>query len=190
MLSQFVSQDKKQQKKRFLGELGDFEDGMMAVGRLDEKSEGLLILTDDGNLSNTINKSVLWDKEYYAQLDGKITDEAISRLSKGVKIGFEGKKYLTKSCVVKHIVPPELPQTNQKIRDDRHGPTSWISITLTEGKFRQVRRMCSAVGYPVLRLARIRIGKFAMDRLKGQQVVQLDNEELLSDNNQQSFNPS
>lgn len=66
---------------------------------------------------------------------------------------------MTKPCAVHKLKnPPGLPSTKQRIRDDRHGPTSWISITLHEGKFRQIRKMTSAVGFPTLRLARVRIG--------------------------------
>jgi len=93
MLSQLISNDVHQsRKKRFLSELYHFPEGTMAVGRLDEKSEGLLLLTTDGKLSNTINQSGV-EKEYWAQLDGLITDDAIDQLAKGVEIGIEGVKY-------------------------------------------------------------------------------------------------
>ena len=157
MLSQFASNSTQQKRKTFLGELGEFPEGIMPIGRLDEKSEGLLLLTTDGKLSNYINSSHI-EKEYYAQLDGAITNEAINKLKNGVEIGFDGKKYQTKSCKVFILeTPPDLPVRWKKIRDERHGPTSWVSITLTEGKFRQVRKMTSAVGFPTLRLVRIRV---------------------------------
>ncbi len=175
MLSQFTSNDEKQlRKKRFLGELYDFPDGVMAVGRLDENSEGLLLITTDGQWSNYVNKSGKFEKEYYAQLDGIPDKEILDRLREGVKIGLNGKKYLTQPARVDLISPPELPSTLQRIRDERHGPTSWISITITEGKYRQVRKMCSAVGLPVLRLARIRIGNFNLKVLKGNKVIEVD----------------
>jgi 23S rRNA pseudouridine2457 synthase len=156
-VSQFMTNDSKAKRKKFLGMLHDFPEGTMAVGRLDEKSEGLLFITTDGSFSNRVNKGTT-EKEYYAQVDGIITEEAISTLEKGVIIGVQGVNYLTKPCKAHLIAPPILPSTKQKIRDNRHGPTSWVSITLTEGKFRQVRKMTAALGFPTLRLVRVRIG--------------------------------
>ena len=156
-VSQFITNDSKAKRKKFLGILGDFPEGIMAVGRLDEKSEGLLFLTTNGVFSNKINKGAT-EKEYYAQVDGSITEEAISVLEKGVTIGVNGIDYKTKPCKAKVLLDPNLPATKQKIRDNRHGPTSWVSITVTEGKFRQVRKMTAAVGFPTLRLVRVRIG--------------------------------
>ncbi|WP_406683039.1 pseudouridine synthase [Seonamhaeicola sp. MEBiC1930] len=164
-LSQFKSNDSKQQKKRFLGELHNFPEDIMSIGRLDEKSEGLLLLTTDGKISDYINSQKV-DKEYYAQVDGDITDKAIEIMKSGVEIGFNGKKYITKPCEVfrlKNI--PELPTRSKKIRDKRHGPTSWVSLTLNEGKFRQVRKMTSAVGFPTLRLVRVRIGNIHLNKM-------------------------
>jgi 23S rRNA pseudouridine2457 synthase len=163
-ISQFMSNAPKSHKKKFLGELANFPQGTMSVGRLDEKSEGLLLLTTDGKLSDFINSSKV-AKEYYAQLDGVISSEAIEKMISGVEIGFNGKKYSTKPCLVKKIEIPDFPLRKQKIRDDRHGPTSWVSITLTEGKFRQVRKMTSAVGFATLRLIRVRVGNIRLDTL-------------------------
>lgn len=172
-LSQFASNASKQQSKKFLGELFDFPEGIMAIGRLDEKSEGLLLLTTDGKMSDFINSKKV-DKEYYAQVNGDITLEAIEQLKAGVEIGFEGRKYQTKPCkVFKLNEPPNLPVRSQKIRDDRHGPTSWISITLNEGKFRQVRKMTSAVGFPTLRLVRVRVGTIQLNTMPVGAVVEV-----------------
>lgn len=172
-LSQFASNASKQQSKKFLGELHDFPEGIMAIGRLDEKSEGLLLLTTDGKMSDFVNSKKV-DKEYYAQVNGDISAEAIEELAKGVEIGFEGKKYQTKPCkVFKLDTFPELPTRSQKIRDDRHGPTSWISLTLNEGKFRQVRKMTSAVGFPTLRLVRVRVGAIQLNTMPVGAVVEV-----------------
>jgi 23S rRNA pseudouridine2457 synthase len=152
-------------KKRFLNELYDFDQGIMPVGRLDEKSEGLLLLTTDGKLSDQINRSGV-EKQYYALLDGQITDQAITDLITGVPIGLKGEKYQTLPCDVQRIAIPNLPQREKKIRDQRHGSTSWISITIKEGKFRQVRKMTAAVGYPTLRLLRVRIGEIHLDNMQ------------------------
>lgn len=165
-LSQFVNNGPKQNSKKLLGELGDFPEGIMAIGRLDEKSEGLLLLTTDGKMSNHICSSQV-EKEYYAQLDGAIHDEAIEMLRNGIEIGFNGQKYTTLPCNVKLLnSTPPFSIRSKKIRDERHGPTSWISITLCEGKFRQVRKMTSAVGFPTLRLVRVRIGTILLEDME------------------------
>jgi 23S rRNA pseudouridine2457 synthase len=138
----------------------------MAIGRLDEPSEGLIILTTDGKMSEYFRSSTI-EKEYLAQVDGLISEEAIQRLASGVEIGINGRKYTTKKCKVKPLVmAPEIPPRGQKIRDSKHGPTSWVSITLTEGKFRQVRKMTAVVGFPTLRLVRVRIGEYNIGNLK------------------------
>ncbi len=173
-LSQFTSNAVKQQSKTFLGSLHDFPEGIMAIGRLDEKSEGLLLLTTDGQVSNFVNSRKV-DKEYYAQVDGDITVEAISKLESGVEIGFNGKKYKTKPCRVSKLEhTPDLPIRIKKIRDARHGPTSWVSITLNEGKFRQVRKMTSAVGFPTLRLVRVRVGHIGLDNMDVGDVIEVN----------------
>lgn len=172
-LSQFYSNSTQQKKKKFLGLLYDFPDDSMAIGRLDEKSEGLLLITTDGKMSDFVNSQKV-DKEYYAQVDGDISNEAIQNLKAGVEIGFEGKKYMTKPCVVSKLNgAPDFPNRSKKIRDDRHGPTSWISITLNEGKFRQVRKMTSAVGYSTLRLVRVRVGHIHLKNIAVGDVVEV-----------------
>jgi len=170
-LSQFVCE---LPKKKLLGALHDFPDGTMAIGRLDEDSEGLLLLTTDGRMSERI-RSRLIEKEYYAQVDGNINDEALARLSGGVEIGIRNVKYMTIPCKARRLDPPPVfPERSRKIRDDRHGPTSWISVTLTEGKERQVRKMNAAVGFPTLRLIRIRIGNLLLGDLKTGEVSMID----------------
>ena len=137
----------------------------MAIGRLDKNSEGLLLLTTNGQVSYDIcSKTVA--KEYYVLVDGAITEEAIQRMQGGVEIGFKGTKYNTSPCEVSLLKSePKLPKPEQKIRDDRHGPTSWISVIINEGKFRQVRKMTSAVGFPTLRLVRVRVGDVTLDEM-------------------------
>jgi 23S rRNA pseudouridine2457 synthase len=153
-----------------LGALFGFPEKTMAIGRLDQPSEGLLLLTTDGKTSEFIRSSKI-EKEYYAQVDGIITDEAIEILKNGVEISTETGKYLTKKCAVQKIETPLLPERAKKIRDERHGPTSWISVTLTEGKFRQVRKMTAVVGFPTLRLVRVRIGKIHIQNMQPGEVI-------------------
>ncbi|WP_437438439.1 pseudouridine synthase [Polaribacter porphyrae] len=171
-LSQFINNQTKR-KKKLLGELYNFPEGTMAIGRLDYASEGLLFLTTDGKVSEEV-RSNKYEKEYYVQVDGIITHEAIEKLKKGVEIGFEGKKYITKPCKAFLIDDPNFPLRSQKIRDDRHGPTSWISIIIKEGKFRQVRKMTAGVGFPTLRLIRVRIGEIKLNSLKVGEVLKVD----------------
>ena len=173
-ISQMLSNDPRQAKrKKFLSDIYKFPEGTMAIGRLDEHSEGLILLTTDGKLSDTVNRSGI-EKEYYAQIDGTISEEALKALREGVSIGIDGSKYDTKPCKVKHLEEePMLPPRAKKIRDARHGPTSWISITITEGKYRQIRKMTSAVGFPTLRLVRIRIGSQTINDLEPSQVLKI-----------------
>ena len=130
----------------------------MDVGRLDEDSEGLLLLTTDGSVSERLRGNDV-EKEYYAQVDGRPDDAALARLRAGVGISIHGQPYHTRPCAVQRLEPaPAVAPRSRKIRDERHGPTSWLSLTLTEGKFRQVRKMTAAVGHPTLRLLRVRVG--------------------------------
>lgn len=135
----------------------------MAIGRLDEKSEGLLLLTTNGKYSEYI-RSAKVKKTYAVMVDGIITDTAIRQLQEGVTITVNQSAYTTKPCDAERLnnisfIPERF------VREDRHGPTSWICITITEGKFRQVRKMTAKVGYPTLRLVRIQIGDFSLNNL-------------------------
>ena len=172
-LSQFVPEQRK--KKSLLGDLFNFPDKTMAIGRLDHDSEGLLLLTTDGMMSYKVRSKDI-EKEYYVQVDGVITDEAMSLLQSGVEISVNGTKYLTLPCkVFKLDGEPQLPNRGRKIRDPKHGPTSWISITLCEGKNRQIRKMTAAAGFATLRLVRVRIGDIHIDSLIAGDVVTLPN---------------
>ena len=171
-LSQFVYELKR--KKKLLGELYDFPAGTMAIGRLDEDSEGLLLLTTNGKMSEIVRSKKV-DKEYYVQVDGIITQKAIDEMKEGVEIGFEGTKYITKKCKARLLLEtPNFGLRAKKIRDERHGPTSWASITVNEGKFRQVRKMTAAVGFPTLRLVRVRIGSVHLNDLKAGEVIEIN----------------
>jgi 23S rRNA pseudouridine2457 synthase len=175
-LSQFVTNEQKKKKyHKLLGELANFPEGTMAIGRLDRDSEGLLLLTTDGKKSYFILSSKV-EKEYYTQVDGLITEDALKHLREGVTITVDNSPYLTKPCKVKLLDKDvlQLPVRAKKIRDDRHGPTTWVSITLKEGKFRQVRKMTAAAGFPTLRLVRYRIGNIHLGSMQAGEVIELD----------------
>lgn len=169
-LSQFVYEGKRKGSKRLLGELYNFPKGTMSIGRLDQNTEGLLILTTDGMESENVRSSKI-EKEYYAQVDGIITDSAIEKIKSGLEIGVLGKRYHTKPCKARKIDETDVckyPIELIKIRDEKHGPTSWVSITVNEGKFRQIRKMTAGVGFPTLRLIRVRIGSLHLNLNNGE----------------------
>ena len=131
----------------------------MSIGRLDEDSEGLLLLTTDGKVSERIRRKDV-EKEYYAQVDGLMTEAALTQLRAGVAISHRTEVYHTLPGRAEILPePPAFGPRGRKIRDDRHGPTSWVSITVNEGKFRQIRKMTAVVGFPTLRLVRVRVGQ-------------------------------
>lgn len=172
-LSQFKSNARHQRNSKFLGDLFEFPEGTMAIGRLDKDSEGLLLLTTNGLVSYQISATPI-EKEYYAQVDGNITEEALVNMRQGLDIPIEGTIYTTKPCNVTKIEPPILPERAKRIRNSRHGDTSWISVIITEGKFRQVRKMTAAVGFPTLRLVRIRVGHHFLDDMQPSDVIEID----------------
>ena len=173
-LSQFITNQKSAGKFKLLGELYDFPEASMAVGRLDKDSEGLLLITTNGKLSTKITAGNS-EKEYYVQVDGEITEDAVEKLKNGVEISINGKTYQTLKCVAKKLEErPVFPERAKKIRDERHGPTSWLSVTLTEGKFRQVKKMTAVVGFPTLRLVRVRIGNERLENMNSGEVRELE----------------
>ena len=145
--------------------LADFikQKNIYAAGRLDRDSEGLLILTDDGKLQHKITDPInKMQKTYWVQVEGEISDDAIRQLSKGVKL----KDGLTKPAKAKTIAEPEtLWPRVPPIRERKQIPTSWLELSITEGRNRQVRRMTAAAGFPTLRLIRYSIGDWTIDNI-------------------------
>lgn len=170
-MTQFIYNNKR--KKRLLGELYDFPPGTMAIGRLDEASEGLLFLTTNGKVSALVRGRKI-EKEYHVQVDGLASQDEVDVLKLGVEIGINGEKYMTLPCEARLLEDPEYPERSRRVRDDRHGPTSWVSITIKEGKYRQVRKMTAAVGLPTLRLIRYRIGSTTIEGLYSGDVKEVD----------------
>jgi 23S rRNA pseudouridine2457 synthase len=158
-----------------LGSLFKFPKEVYSAGRLDMDSEGLLLLTSDKMLIDyLLNPKQKHEREYFAQVEGIPTMEAINNLCGGVMI--EGKKTLP--AKVKIIAGPNFPPRVPPIRERKTIPTSWISITLVEGRNRQVRKMTASVGYPTLRLVRVRIKNILLGDLKPGEVRELNEKEI------------
>ncbi|RYZ16169.1 MAG: pseudouridine synthase [Chitinophagaceae bacterium] len=152
-----------------LGDLGfSFPDDVYPVGRLDKDSEGLLLLTNDNKLKTRyLDPKSKTPKTYWAQVEGVISDEAITALRGGITINEKGKTYRTLPALARRLdEEPELPPRNPPVRYRKEIPTSWVELTLVEGKNRQVRRMTAAVGFPTLRLVRAAIGPLHIGRLQ------------------------
>ncbi len=163
MLSQFT----KEGEHATLADLDfNFPKDVYPVGRLDADSEGLLLLTNDNYLKTKLlepkNKHT---RTYNVQVEGTATEDACARLASGVQITINGKSYHTLPAHASLIQEPNLPERNPPIRFRKNIPTSWVSISLHEGKNRQVRRMTAAVGFPTLRLVRWGIGKINLSDL-------------------------
>jgi 23S rRNA pseudouridine2457 synthase len=136
--------------------------GVYAAGRLDYDSEGLLLLTDDGELIHRISDPERGlAKQYLAQVEGIVTEAAVEKLRQGVELG----DYHTRPAGVELVGAPDFPERTVKPITP-HGPTAWLSITLREGKKRQVRHMTAAVGLPTLRLVRVAIGPLTLEGIR------------------------
>ena len=133
------------------------------AGRLDRDSEGLLVLTDDGKLQARIaDPKFKQPKTYLVQIEGDITEAQLAQLRKGVTL----KDGLTRPAQAERIDPPDLWPRDPPVRFRKSVPDCWISLTITEGRNRQVRRMTAAVGCPTLRLVRWRIGAWSLEGLE------------------------
>lgn len=151
------------------------------IGRLDYDSEGLLLLTNDRSLNHRLlDPSFQHNRTYWVQVEGYITDIAIQQLETGVAIRVDGKVYTTLPAQAQRIpVPHSLPERNPPIRFRKNVPTSWISLSLTEGKNRQVRKMTAAVGFPTLRLVRFSIERIELTNLLPGQLLEVSRNTFL-----------
>ena len=176
VLSQFTSSDGKLCLKDILNVPKD----VYPVGRLDYDSEGLLLLTNDTSINHQLlHPKFAHARTYWVQVDGLITNDAIEALSKGVTISVDGKTYETKKSTLKILSDSLLvPERNPPIRVRKSIPTSWVSIQLTEGKNRQVRKMFASVGFPVVRLIRSQIGQFSIAQMQPSDCLSLSFEEV------------
>jgi len=156
VLSQFTDSSGRQTLKDYID-----VPGVYSAGRLDYRSEGLLLLSDDGRLIHCLTDP-RYDhpKTYLAQVEGLLNEQAVSRLRSEIVLpGIQ-----TKLPQVTAVASPQLPPRGQPVRD--YHPTSWLKIVLYEGKKHQVRRMTAAAGFPTLRLVRIAIGNIGLGDLQ------------------------
>ncbi|MEY4237500.1 MAG: hypothetical protein RL339_101 [Pseudomonadota bacterium] len=144
--------------------LSDYIDlpGVYPAGRLDRDSEGLLLLTDDGRLQARIaDPQFKLPKTYLVQVEGAVGEEALAALRRGVMLG-DG---MTRPASAEAIEPPALWPRDPPVRFRKTVPDSWLRLTISEGRNRQVRRMTAAVGHPTLRLVRWAVGEWTLDGL-------------------------
>jgi len=171
VLSQFT--DKLGRKT--LSSVYKFPPDVYAVGRLDMDSEGLLLLTDDKKITNLLLHPVHGhEREYNVQVEGVPSDESLKLLEEGVEISGN----LTMPAKVKLLESVSFPPRIPPVRFRKTVPTSWLSIAITEGKYRQVRKMTARIGHPTLRLLRVRIENIVLGELKTGEVRELSSDEI------------
>ena len=162
VLTQFTNNDNSTSPKSTLKDYISVPD-VYAVGRLDQDSEGLLLLTNDGLLQHRLSDPRFGHfRTYWVQVERIPDERALTQLQEGVII----QNYRTKPAQVQLLGnEPNLPPRDPPIRFRKNVPTAWLEMTLTEGKNRQVRRMTAAIGFPTLRLVRVRIANLSLDNL-------------------------
>jgi 23S rRNA pseudouridine2457 synthase len=150
------------------------------VGRLDRDSEGLLLLTDHGQLQHRLSDPQFHHpRTYWVQVEGAPTEADLDPLRHGVEIRIQKKRYTTRPATARLLTQePPLPPRQPPIRFRKSVPTQWLEITLTEGRNRQVRRMTAAIGFPTLRLVRVAIAHLQLDTLQPGEWRDLSPEEI------------
>lgn len=171
MLSQFTNDH----GVDVLGQLHNFPKDVYSVGRLDKDSEGLLLLTNDNKFKSTVLEPTnKLEKTYWVQVDNNITPEGVEKLSNGsITIKHNKKPHQVKPALCKKINAPDIPDRIPPIRYRKNIPTSWIELTIREGKNRQIRKMTAAAGFPTLRLIRVKVGKYELGNFVPGDVVEI-----------------
>ncbi len=169
VLSQFTDED----GNPGLGTLYDLPKDVYPVGRLDLDSEGLLILSNDKSLNNKLlNPSNNHTRTYWVEVEGKPSVDALEKFSMGLEINLKGKKYHTKKATIKSI-NPEVSDREPPVNVSKHPERSWLEVSLTEGKNRQVRKMTAAIRHPTLRLIRVSIEDLSVFPLNSGEITQI-----------------
>jgi 23S rRNA pseudouridine2457 synthase len=173
VMSQFSAEGDKETLANFFP---DVRNDVYPVGRLDYDSEGLLLLTNDKQLNHRLlNPLFVHARTYWTQVEGIPTPESIKKLQQGTIINIDGKPYKTKPAKAEWMkLVPDVPERTPPIRYRKDIPTSWLSLTLTEGKNRQVRKMTASVNLPTLRLIRYGIGKITIDNMQPGTIIKAD----------------
>ncbi len=162
VLSQFTDRERPDAPRTTLADFINAPEYRPA-GRLDYDSEGLLVLTADGTLQRRItNPSDQMWKRYWVQVEGEINNEACAHLSRGVPL----KDGMTRPARARPMSPPAIWERVPPIRERKSVPDSWLDLSISEGRNRQIRRMTAAIGYPTLRLIRVAVGPWRLDNLQ------------------------
>lgn len=181
ILSQFTDEG----SYKGLAHCFDFPKDIYPIGRLDADSEGLLLLTNDNALkTQLLDPNYAHERTYWVQVEGAAKEEDILALEKGVEIKIKKKHYLTQPAKASIIAAPPLPERNPPIRFRANIPTTWLEITLTEGKNRQIRRMTAKIGFPTLRLVRVRMAGIHLEKYQVGESWEIDKEMIIKHSTQ------
>jgi 23S rRNA pseudouridine2457 synthase len=177
---QTLSQFSSALNKKTLADNFSVPKNVYPVGRLDEDSEGLLILTNDKKLNHhLLNPENEHDREYWVQVEGEITNDAVMQMQQGLQLNIKNKTSQTKTSIVTIFnKDPEVRDRIPPIRYRANIATSWIKIILKEGKNRQIRKMTAKVGFPTLRLIRVRIVDIELKNMKPATMIELSQKSI------------
>lgn len=176
VLSQFTEED----NNPGLASLFDLPKDVYPVGRLDLDSEGLLLLTNDTSINHQLlNPKFRHERTYWAEVEGIPDDDALQRFEKGLQIKAKGKTYLTAPAKIRLLHQVQLEEREPSVNRVKHPVTSWVEISLTEGKNRQVRRMTAAIGHPTLRLLRVGIERLTLGDMQPGEIRELTGEQVV-----------
>ncbi|MBA2406529.1 MAG: pseudouridine synthase [Chitinophagales bacterium] len=175
MLSQFTPEG----EHDTLASLFEFPKDVYPIGRLDHDSEGLLLLTNDKAVNlRLLNPGRKHMRTYWIQVEGTPDNSALSSLRNGVTINLKGTLHQTLPAVVRTISSPALPERNPSVNYLKHPITSWLQVSISEGKNRQIRKMTAKVGHPTLRLIRFAIEKINITKMIPGDIVELTKHEF------------